>query len=334
MVRLAAGRHHQIRREPAEEIRGHRQRPLLPTARFPSIWYALRDIVLFWVEQGREDLPRRQPAHQAGAVLGMDDPRGAGPPSRRDLPRRGLHPAEDDEAARQGRLHAVLFLLHLAQHASGADRVPDRADARPSAGSTCGRTSSSTRRTSIRTSCRPSGRPGFRIRAGPRGDARRQLRRLQRLRAVRGDAGAGQGGVPQLREVRDQGVGLGPAGQHPARHPPAQPAPAREPGAAELHQPRLLQRLERQHPLLRQDDAGEGRLPAVRRQPRSAQRAGRAFRGAALGVRPARRGGDRGRGPRHRRPLHLARQGPAHAGSTRSERPYAIWRLNPPGEAR
>ena len=37
---------------------------------FPSIWYALRDIVLFWVGQGREDLPRRQSAHQARARSG------------------------------------------------------------------------------------------------------------------------------------------------------------------------------------------------------------------------------------------------------------------------
>ena len=29
VVRLAPGRHHQIRREPAQEVRGHRQRPLL-----------------------------------------------------------------------------------------------------------------------------------------------------------------------------------------------------------------------------------------------------------------------------------------------------------------
>ena len=39
----------------------------------PDLWYALRDIVLFWVEQGVQDLPRRQPAHQAVPLLGMDD---------------------------------------------------------------------------------------------------------------------------------------------------------------------------------------------------------------------------------------------------------------------
>ena len=41
----------------------------------------------------REDLPRRQPAHQAVRVLGVDHPRRAGRPPRRRLPRRGVHPA-------------------------------------------------------------------------------------------------------------------------------------------------------------------------------------------------------------------------------------------------
>ena len=45
---------------------------------FPSLWLALRDVVLFWVEPRRQDLPRRQPAHQAVSVLAVADPRGAG----------------------------------------------------------------------------------------------------------------------------------------------------------------------------------------------------------------------------------------------------------------
>ena len=36
----------------------------------PSVWYELRDIVLFWVVAGREDLPRRQSAHQAATRSG------------------------------------------------------------------------------------------------------------------------------------------------------------------------------------------------------------------------------------------------------------------------
>ena len=127
VVRLAPGRHDQIRREPAQEVRGHRQRPLLPgSAAVDLVRAARRRAVLD--RPRREDLPGRQPAHQAGAVLGMADPRCAGPSPRRDLPVGGVHPAEDDEAAGQGRLHPELFLFHLAQHQAGADRVSDRAD--------------------------------------------------------------------------------------------------------------------------------------------------------------------------------------------------------------
>ena len=127
VVRLAPGRHDQVRREPAQEVRGHRQRPLLPGRPARDLVRAARRRAVLG-RPGRQDLPGRQPAHQAGAVLGMDDPRGARPAPRRDLPGRGVHPPEDDEAARQGRLHPVLLVLHLAQHQGRADRVPDRAD--------------------------------------------------------------------------------------------------------------------------------------------------------------------------------------------------------------
>ena len=68
-------------RESAEEIRGHRQpgfqlrRPHRAVA-----GAARRDPVLGRAR--RAHLPRRQSAHQAVAVLGMADPRGAGAPSR------------------------------------------------------------------------------------------------------------------------------------------------------------------------------------------------------------------------------------------------------------
>ena len=157
-----------------------------------------------------------------------------------------------------------------------------------------------------------SGRPGFRIRLVLAATPRRQLRHLQRLRALRGDAGAGQGGVPQLREVRDQGLGLGPAGQHPGRHPPAQPAPARAPGAAGLRQPHLLQRLERQRPLLRQDDAADRTTSCsshVNLDPHNGQGADFEVPLWEFGLPDD--GVDRGRGPGQRQPLHLARQDPA-----------------------
>ena len=129
MVRLAARRHDQVRREPAEEVRGHRQLPLLPRGDPRHLVRDARDVPAL-VRARREAVPRRQPAHQAVPVLGVGDRRGAGAAPGRDLPRRGLHPAEGDEAARQGRLLAVLLLLHLAQREGRDHRLPDRADAR------------------------------------------------------------------------------------------------------------------------------------------------------------------------------------------------------------
>ena len=89
----------------------------------PDLWLALRDIVLFWVGEGvrifRVDNPHTKPLPFWEWMIA--DVRGA--PSRRDLPVRGLHAAEDDVPARQDRLLAVLHLFHLAQHEAGADRL-------------------------------------------------------------------------------------------------------------------------------------------------------------------------------------------------------------------
>ena len=125
----------------------------------PSLWEALRDIVLFWVGQGvrifRVDNPHTKPLPFWEWMIA--DVRGA--PSRRDLPVGGLHPAEDDVPAGEGRLLAVLHLLHLAQHQAGAHRVPDRADHHRRRPTSSARTSSSTRPTSIRSSCRARAAP-------------------------------------------------------------------------------------------------------------------------------------------------------------------------------
>ena len=197
---------------------------------------ALRDVVLFWVEQGREDLPRRQPAHQAAAVLGVDDPRGAGPPSRRDLPRRGVHPAEDDEAPRQARLHPVLHLLHLAQHEAGADRLPDRADADRVPPTTCGRTSSSTRPTSTRyylQTERAAGLPG-RGSSWPR-------RSPATTASTTASSSARRRRCPARRNISTRekyeikAWDWDRPGNIQRRHRAGQPAAPRAPGAAGLH---------------------------------------------------------------------------------------------------
>jgi starch synthase (maltosyl-transferring) len=167
----------------------------------PALWYALRDVVLFWVGQGREDLPRRQPAHQAVPVLGVADPRGQRPAPGRDLPGRGLHPAEGDEALaklgftqsysyftwRNTKYELTEYLTELTQGRAKDYMRPNFFANTPDINPVYLQT---------------GGRAGFRVRPG--GDALGALRPLLRLRALRGDAGAGQGGVSRQREVPDQ----------------------------------------------------------------------------------------------------------------------------------
>ena len=124
-----AGRHHQVRREPAQEVSGHLPDQLRDARTGQSLWDELLDVVLL--------LDRATACRSSGSTTRTPSRSGfwewliaevqdAAP--GRDLPLRGLHPAEGDARARQGRLHAVLHLLHLAQLQGGADRVPDRAD--------------------------------------------------------------------------------------------------------------------------------------------------------------------------------------------------------------
>ena len=60
MVQMAIGRLDALRRKPPEEIRGHRK-PGFHTADRIGLWTALRDVVLFWVEQGVEIFPIDNP---------------------------------------------------------------------------------------------------------------------------------------------------------------------------------------------------------------------------------------------------------------------------------
>ena len=135
-------------------------------------------------------------------------------------------------AARQGRLHPVLHLLHLAQHQGGADRLSDRADAGAGAGVSCGRTSSPTRPTSFRAFCRTAAvRRSASASSSPR-HCRRVYGIYNGFELCENARGAGQRGISPFREIRVQGLGLGPARQHQGRHRRAEPHPPRQPGAA------------------------------------------------------------------------------------------------------
>ena len=133
--RHAPGRHDPVRREPAEEVRGHLPDRLRDATTGAALWEAL--------------LERRRSSgsDQGVRIFRVDNPHTK--PFRFwewliaevhrehpdvDLPRRGLHAPEGDVPAGQARLHPVLHLLHLAQHEVGARRVPDGADAAPEVG--------------------------------------------------------------------------------------------------------------------------------------------------------------------------------------------------------
>ena len=97
-----------------------------------GIYAEVLRIVRLLDDARRADLPRRQPAHQAGRVLGVAARRGPRDRPRRALPGRGVHPAGDDAHAGHGRLPPVLHLLHLAQREVGARGVPHaRSPTRP-----------------------------------------------------------------------------------------------------------------------------------------------------------------------------------------------------------
>ena len=82
-----------------------------------ALWDACRDVFLFWIEHGvrtfRVDNPHTKPFAFWEWVIGevQREHPDVG------LPRRGVHPAQADAGAGEARLHPVLHLLHLAQHA-------------------------------------------------------------------------------------------------------------------------------------------------------------------------------------------------------------------------
>ncbi len=85
------GRLHRLRREPAEEVPGHL--PARLRRRLRAGWSAETLRLLRLLDgHGRTDLPRRQPAHQAGGLLGEGHRRHQPHRPRRDLPGRGVHP--------------------------------------------------------------------------------------------------------------------------------------------------------------------------------------------------------------------------------------------------
>ena len=119
-------RHAEVRREPAQEVPGHLQRQLGQRGLARPLGRAARRRALLGRAR-RADLPRRQPAHEAGRVLGVAHRRAARRFPGHHLPRRGLHPRRDDAPAREGRLQPVLHVLHVEELEMGPRRVRHRA---------------------------------------------------------------------------------------------------------------------------------------------------------------------------------------------------------------
>ena len=79
-----AGRDAQVRREPAQALPGHLQRQLRLRGLAGALGGAARRRPLL-DRPRRAGLPRRQPAHEAGAVLGVADRRRSGAPTPRSI---------------------------------------------------------------------------------------------------------------------------------------------------------------------------------------------------------------------------------------------------------
>ena len=147
-----------------------------------GLWDALRDVVLHWCARRDQDLPGRQPAYQAGAVLGVAHRRGARRVPRRGLPLGGVHARGDDDDARQGRLLAELHVLHVEELEGGAHRARRRAPL------VVGLPEPEPLAEHARHPARDAGRRrAARIRVAPRarGDALTELRHLLGVRGLR-----------------------------------------------------------------------------------------------------------------------------------------------------
>ncbi len=180
-----------------------------------ALWTALRDVVLLWVDQGvkifRVDNPHTKPLPFWEWMIGEVRAQSSG----HDLPVGGVHAAEGDVPAREGRLLAVVHVLHVAPHEAGVHRLPDRTHRARVARGAAHRAARLLPSELLRQHAgHQSGLPAaLRSRGLPdpgraRGDPVGAVGRLQRLRAVRGDAGAGQGGLSGQREVPAARVGL------------------------------------------------------------------------------------------------------------------------------
>ena len=106
---------------PPKKLPGHLQRQLRVRRLARALGGAARRDAALGAKR-RARVPRRQSAHEAGAVLGVADRRGAQGRAEPDPALGGVHPAGDDDDAREGRLLAVVHVLHVEEHEGGSSR--------------------------------------------------------------------------------------------------------------------------------------------------------------------------------------------------------------------
>ena len=122
MVQTSARRQRAIRRESSEEIPGHlsvrfRKQRLARLLGRTEKRHRLLD------RPRRQDISRRQPAHQAVRLLGMADRRDQTRSSRCHFPGRSLYPTEGHASPGQVGLFPVVYVFYVAQHQAGVDRL-------------------------------------------------------------------------------------------------------------------------------------------------------------------------------------------------------------------
>ncbi len=279
-------------------------------AAMPGLWTALRDIVLYWAGEGvrlfRVDNPHTKPLpfwqwliaevrtrHPDVLFLAEAFTR---PAMMQRLAMIGFSQSYTYFTWRNTKAELTEYLTELT-HRRGAPVFPP-APVRQHAG----------HQPLLPAVLRPRRLPDPR-RAGR--DAVGAVGPVQRLRAVRGRRPARTRGIPGFREVSAPPTRLAGAGQHHRRDHPLEPPPPRQPSPAQPLGPALLSLRQRPGAVLRQGHAGPRQLHPGGGEPGSAPAPAGAFRGTAVGVRPARRRRPGGRRADDRRPLPLARQAAA-----------------------
>ena len=222
---------------------------------FPSIWVALRDVVLFWVDKGvkifRVDNPHTKPfPFWEWLIRGVQDRH----PEVIFLSEAFTRPKPMKLLAKLGFSQSYTYFTWRNTKQELTDYLTELTN--DDAPNSFGRTSSSTRPTSTRPICRRVAGPVFRRASCSRRPWRATTASTVALSSAR------RGRCPVKRNISiprntkySRGIGTVRAisSTDVVSH---QPAAANPSGATAVYQPAVLQRLERSHPLLRQGHRG------------------------------------------------------------------------------